>query len=32
VKPLLFDRMIEKKYFLKGMENLIWKICWKVKV
>lgn len=23
VKPLLFDRMIEKKYFLRGMENLI---------
>jgi len=27
VKPLLFDRMIEKEYFLKGMENLIWKKC-----
>ena len=24
IKPLLFDRMIEKKYFLRGMENLIW--------
>lgn len=23
VKPLLFDRMIEKKYFLRGMESLI---------
>lgn len=23
VKPLLFDRMIEKKYFLRGMENLV---------
>lgn len=23
VQPLLFDRMIEKKYFLRGMENLI---------
>lgn len=23
IKPLLFDRMIEKKYFLRGMENLI---------
>jgi len=23
VKPLLFDEMIEKEYFLKGMESLI---------
>jgi len=23
IKPLLFDRMIQKEYFLKGMENLI---------
>lgn len=23
VKPLLFDTMIEKKYFLRGMENLV---------
>lgn len=27
VQPLLFDRMIEKKYFLRGMENLIWERC-----
>lgn len=22
-KPILFDRMIEKKYFLRGMESLV---------
>jgi len=31
VKPLLFDEMIEKEYFLRGMESLIWWKCWKAK-